>query len=96
MTMAPTSAAPETAEPKKKSIFQLIATPVRRLWAGRIDLGRVGMAVALPVLAWVFYTTSSGMIDIMQKEPGDPVGILGTLVATSAILIMLASTSWSL
>jgi hypothetical protein len=54
------------------------------------------MAVALPVLAWVFYTTSSGMIDIMQKEPGDPVGIVGTLVATSAILIMLASTSWSL
>ena len=74
----------------------MLVTPVRHLWAGRIDLGRVGMAVALPVLAWVFYTTSSGMIDIMQKEPGDLVGIVGTLVATSAILIMLASTSWSL
>ncbi|MEK8122573.1 hypothetical protein WOB59_05645 [Methylocystis sp. IM4] len=54
------------------------------------------MAVTLPVLAWVFYTTSSGMIDIMQKEPGDIVGIVGTLVATTAILVMLASTSWSL
>ncbi len=70
--------------------------PLRTLWAGEIDLGRVGMAVTLPVLAWVFYTTSSGMIDIMQKEPGDIVGVAGTLVATTAILVMLASTSWSL
>jgi hypothetical protein len=96
MTTAPTPAAAENAELGKKSIFHMVMTPIRHLWAGRIDLGRVGMAVALPVLAWVFYTTSSGMIDIMQKEPGDPVGIIGTLVATSAILIMLAATSWSL
>ncbi len=96
MTIAPTPSAPEAAEPRKDNLFHILATPVRHLWAGRIDLGRVGMAVALPVLAWVFYTTSSGMIDIMQKEPGDPVGIVGALVATSAILIMLASTSWSL
>ncbi len=96
MTIAPTPTAPEATESRKVTIFQTLATPVRHLWAGRIDLGRVGMAVALPVLAWVFYTTSSGMIDIMQKEPGDPVGIVGALVATSAILIMLAATSWSL
>jgi len=66
------------------------------MWTGEMDLGRVGMAVALPVLAWVFYTTSSGMIDIMQKEPGDLLGLVGTFVATTAILVMLASTSWSL
>lgn len=96
MTAAPTPPAPDVPAPGKKSIFHSLMTPVQHLWAGRIDLGRVGMAVALPVLAWVFYTTASGMIDIMQKEPGDPVGIVGTLVATSAILIMLASTSWSL
>ncbi len=70
--------------------------PLRRFWAGEFDLGRVGMAVTIPVLAWVFYTTSSGMIDIMQKEQGDLVGLAGTLVATTAVLIMLASTSWSL
>ncbi|WBK01734.1 hypothetical protein [Methylocystis parvus] len=70
--------------------------PFKRFWAGEIDLGRIGMAVTLPVLAWVFYTTSSGMIDIMQKEQGDLVGIAGTLVATTAVLVMLASTSWSL
>ena len=96
MTSAPTPSAPETAEPIKNNLLNKVMAPVRHLWAGRIDLGRVGMAVALPVLAWVFYTTASGMIDIMQKEPGDLVGVAGTLVATSAILIMLASTSWSL
>ena len=96
MTSAPTPPAPETVEPKKNNILNAIMAPLRHLWAGQIDLGRVGMAVALPVLAWVFYTTASGMIDIMQKEPGDLVGVAGTLVATSAILIMLASTSWSL
>jgi hypothetical protein len=73
-----------------------LLAPIRRAWAGEIDLGRIGMAVTIPVLIWVFYTTSSGMIDIMQKEPGDLVGLAGTLIATTAVLIMLASTSWSL
>ena len=90
---------PQRIEPHGKSRFSLIDaifSPVRRLWSGDLNLGKVGMAVALPVLAWVFYTTSSGMIDIMQKEPGDLIGLAGTFVATTAVLIMLASTSWSL
>jgi len=69
---------------------------VRGMWSAEIDLGRVGMAISVPVLCWVFYTTSSGMIDIMQKKPGDWVGVIGTLVATTAILVMLTTTSWSL
>jgi len=56
----------------------------------------IGMAIAAPVLCWVFYTTSSGMVDIMQKEPGDWIGLGGAVIATTAILVMLASTSWSL
>ncbi len=96
MTSVPTPPAPEAVKTNKNNILNMMLAPLRHLWAGQIDLGRVGMAVALPVLAWVFYTTASGMIDIMQKEPGDLVGVAGTLVATSAILIMLASTSWSL
>lgn len=96
MTSVPTPPAPEAVKTNKNNILNMMMAPLRHLWAGQIDLGRVGMAVALPVLAWVFYTTASGMIDIMQKEPGDLVGVAGTLVATSAILIMLASTSWSL
>lgn len=83
------------AAPRPGLLATLLA-PARRAWAGDLDLGRVGMAVALPVLAWVFYTTSSGMVDIMQKEAGDWIGVAGTLVATTAVLIMLASTSWSL
>ena len=79
--------------PRPTAAFALI---LKRLWEGDIDLGRVGLMVAVPVLMWVFYTTSSGMIDIMRKEAGDWVGVAGALVATSAVLVMLASTSWSL
>lgn len=79
--------------PHPTAAFALI---LKRLWEGDIDLGRVGLMVAVPVLMWVFYTTSSGMIDIMRKEAGDWVGVAGALVATSAVLVMLASTSWSL
>ena len=79
--------------PRPTVAFALI---LKRLWEGDIDLGRVGLMVAVPVLMWVFYTTSSGMIDIMRKEAGDWVGVAGALVATSAVLVMLASTSWSL
>ncbi|MEK8092107.1 hypothetical protein WOC76_06165 [Methylocystis sp. IM3] len=96
MTVASPPARPESPASRRIVSLRALLAPARRFWAGEIDLGRVGMAVTLPVLAWVFYTTSSGMIDIMQKEPGDIVGIVGTLVATTAILVMLASTSWSL
>ncbi|MBM3651690.1 MAG: hypothetical protein FJX06_02205 [Alphaproteobacteria bacterium] len=89
--------APDSAPPRRGfGLFDALASPLVRLWRGDLNLGRIGMAAALPVLAWVFYTTSSGMIDIMQKEPGDMIGIAGTLIATTAVLTMLAATSWSL
>ncbi|MBM3642449.1 MAG: hypothetical protein FJX15_14285, partial [Alphaproteobacteria bacterium] len=87
--------APATS-PRAFGLFDALISPLVRLWSGDLNLGRVGMAAALPVLAWVFYTTSSGMIDIMQKEPGDVIGVAGTLIATTAVLTMLAATSWSL
>lgn len=89
--------APDSAPPRRRfGVFDGLMSPIARLWSGDLNLGRVGMAAALPVLAWVFYTTSSGMIDIMQREPGDVIGIAGTLIATTAVLTMLAATSWSL
>ncbi|MGD9542974.1 MAG: hypothetical protein AB7F41_08405 [Methylocystis sp.] len=94
---APQARVPESTTPRKRfGLFDALTSPLVRLWSGDLNLGRVGMAAALPVLAWVFYTTSSGMIDIMQKEPGDVIGIAGTLIATTAVLTMLAATSWSL
>lgn len=80
----------------RPSLLAALAAPVRKLWPRETDLGRIGMAIAAPVLCWVFYTTSSGMVDIMQKEPGDWIGLGGAVIATTAILVMLASTSWSL
>jgi hypothetical protein len=62
----------------------------------RLDLGRVGVFVALPVVLWAFYTTSSGMIDIMSQGPDDHIGALGAVVGSAAVLAMLALTSWSL
>lgn len=97
MTVASPSARPAESPAVRRFVsLRALFAPVRRFWGGDFDLGRIGMAVTLPVLAWVFYTTSSGMIDIMQKEPGDLVGAAGAFVATSAVLIMLATTSWSL
>jgi hypothetical protein len=93
---SPASGPAENPAPRRFVSARALAAPLKRFWAGDFDLGRIGMAVTLPVLAWVFYTTSSGMIDIMQKDPGDVVGIAGTLIATTAVLVMLASTSWSL
>ncbi|MBM3562304.1 MAG: hypothetical protein FJX48_03915 [Alphaproteobacteria bacterium] len=88
---------PDSSTPRRSfGLFDALMSPLVRLWRGDLNLGRVGMAAALPVLAWVFYTTSSGMIDIMQKEPGDLIGIAGTVIATTAVLTMLAATSWSL
>ncbi|WP_020561382.1 hypothetical protein [Methylocystis rosea] len=85
-----------SAPQRRFGLFDALISPLSRLWSGDLNLGRVGMAAALPVLGWVFYTTSSGMIDIMQREPGDVIGIAGTLIATTAVLTMLAATSWSL
>ena len=98
MTAATSPARPaeSAAASRRPAAPRAFVASLGRLFSGEIDLGRIGMAVTLPVLAWVFYTTSSGMIDIMQKEQGDIVGVAGTLVATTAVLIMLASTSRSL
>ncbi|MGJ0508775.1 MAG: hypothetical protein ACR652_16940 [Methylocystis sp.] len=96
MTVASPPARPESTAPRRTLPLHALFAPLRRFWAGDVNLGRVGMAVTLPVLAWVFYTTSSGMIDIMQKEQGDLIGLAGAFVATTAVLVMLASTSWSL
>jgi hypothetical protein len=62
----------------------------------RAEVARLAFLVTIPVLCWVFYTTSSGMIDVMRREPGDWVGFIGTVIGTTAILTMLAATSWSL
>ena len=70
--------------------------PRTRPGLSRADLARLAFLVTIPVLCWVFYTTSSGMIDVMRREPGDWVGLIGTFIGTTAILTMLAATSWSL
>lgn len=62
----------------------------------RLDLGRIAAIVVVPVFCWVFFTTSSGMIDIMRRESDDFIGVVGAIVGTTAILVMLAATSWSL
>ncbi len=92
----PKDAPPQPARSLTPRPAAALPSVLKRLWEGDIDLGRVGLMVAVPVLMWVFYTTSSGMIDIMRKEAGDWIGVAGALVATSAVLVMLASTSWSL
>jgi hypothetical protein len=90
------SAVGKTAAAESAGGLAALVQSARGLWAADFDLGRVGMAISVPVLCWVFYTTSSGMVDIMQKEAGDWIGLIGTVVATTAVLVMLASTSWSL
>ncbi|HMK91212.1 MAG TPA: hypothetical protein VK446_16470, partial [Methylocystis sp.] len=42
------------------------------------------------------YTTSSGMIDVMRRDANDWLGLVGTAIGATAILTMLAATSWSL
>jgi len=97
--IAPVLAPPPRVAAKPSPLQKFVAalrTRLRDIFLADWDLGRIGVAIAVPVLCWVFYTTSSGMVDIMQKEAGDIVGLIGTLVATSAVLVMLTSTSWSL
>lgn len=62
----------------------------------RTRLSRLALAVTVPVFCWVFYTTSSGMIDIMRRDGDDFIGLIGTFIGASAVLIMLTATSWSL
>lgn len=69
---------------------------LRAMWSVELDLGRVGMVVSVPVICWLFYTTASGMIDIMQRDSQDKIGLIGTGIATTAVLVMLTATSWSL
>ena len=86
-------AAPAAA---KAGPLSALARGVNNIWAAELDLGRIGFVISALVICWVFYTTSSGMVDIMQKEAGDWIGLVGTVVATTAVLVMLTSTSWSL
>ncbi|WP_159731334.1 hypothetical protein [Methylosinus sp. Ce-a6] len=90
---APAPATEEQQNPPRRALARiraLIATPPT------IDISRVAAIVVVPVFCWVFFTTSSGMIDIMRRESSDLVGVVGAIIGTSAILVMLAATSWSL
>lgn len=75
-----------------RGAIELIAGPQPFKW----DLGRIATAVMVPVFCWVFFTTSSGMVDIMRRESNDWIGLIGAFIGATAILVMLASTSWSL
>ena len=60
------------------------------------DLGRIGFVVIIPVMLWVFYTTLSGLVDIMRKGPDDNFGLIGAVIGSAAILSLLALSSWLL
>lgn len=86
-------------EPKARQFLKKIQASVERLIGPppyTITLGQVATVVTIPVFCWVFFTTWSGMIDIMRRETYDWVGVLGACVGTTAILVMLAATSLSL
>ena len=61
-----------------------------------LDLGRIGFAVIVPVMLWVFYTTLSGLVDIMRKGPDDNFGLIGAVIGSAAILSLMALSSWLL
>jgi hypothetical protein len=61
-----------------------------------LDLGRIGFVVIIPVMLWVFYTTLSGLVDIMRKGPDDNFGLIGAVIGSAAILSLLALSSWLL
>jgi hypothetical protein len=50
-----------------------------------LDLGRIGFVVIIPVMLWVFYTTLSGLVDIMRKGPDDNFGLVGAVIGSAAI-----------
>lgn len=62
----------------------------------KLDIGRIGLIIVLPVVLWAYYTTASGMVDIMGKGQGDYVGLIGAMIGSAAVLVLLALTSWSL
>jgi hypothetical protein len=55
-----------------------------------LDLGRIGFVVIIPVMLWVFYTTFSGLVDIMRKGPDDNFGLIGAVIGAAAILSLMA------
>src|SRR3984893_5965299 len=59
-----------------------------------LDLGRIGFVVIIPVMLWVFYTTLSGLVDIMRKGPDDNFGLIGAVIGSAAILSSMALSSW--
>jgi hypothetical protein len=61
-----------------------------------LDLGRIGFVVIIPVMLWVFYTTLSGLVDIMKKGPDDNFGLVGAVIGSAAILSLMALSSWLL
>ena len=61
-----------------------------------LDLGRIGFVVIIPVMLWVFYTTFSGLVDIMRKGPDDNFGLIGAVIGSAAILSLMALSSWLL
>lgn len=98
-TAPPTQESPPTAGRKTRiAIEKIIAYLEAKVGAPpyKINLGRIAAIVTIPVFCWVFFTTSSGMIDIMRRESDDVIGLIGAFIGTTAILVMLASTSWSL
>jgi hypothetical protein len=62
----------------------------------KANLGYVANTVTILVFCWVFFTTSSGMIDVMRRDTGDWIGVIGACIGTTAILVMLTATSMSL
>jgi len=103
-TFEPPSQPSEEADPAEAQV----APPINEHWTQllrarlaaalpeRTRLSRLAFSVTIPVFCWVFYTTSSGMIDIMRRDGDDYVGLLGTFIGASAVLVMLTATSWSL
>src|SRR3984893_8435949 len=61
-----------------------------------LDLGRAGFVVIIPVMLWVFYTTLSGLVDVMKKGPDDNFGLVGAVIGSAAILSLMALSSWLL
>jgi hypothetical protein len=61
-----------------------------------LDLGRIGFVIIIPVMLWVFYTTLSGLVDIMRKGPDDNFGLIGAVIGSAAILSLMALSSWLL
>ena len=61
-----------------------------------LDLGRIGFVVIIPVMLWVFYTTFSGLVDIMRKGPDDNFGPIGAVIGATAIPSLMALSSWLL